>query len=130
MIHYFSNNNKEGNMGRYSQILQELIKNAGLEGASLVSADGLPISSVLKPGMEEDRIAAMSAAILSLGERVVEELAKGALEQITIKGSNGYVILTGVGTDAVMVVLADNNAKLGLLLMEIKKAQEKLKQLF
>jgi predicted regulator of Ras-like GTPase activity (Roadblock/LC7/MglB family) len=74
----------------------------------LVSADGLPISSVLKPGMEEDRIAAMSAAILSLGERVVEELAKGALEQITIKGSNGYVILTGVGTDAVMVVLADN----------------------
>jgi predicted regulator of Ras-like GTPase activity (Roadblock/LC7/MglB family) len=130
MIHYFSNNNKEGNMGRYSQILQELIKNAGLEGASLVSADGLPISSVLKPGMEEDRIAAMSAAILSLGERVVEELAKGALEQITIKGSNGYVILTGVGTDAVMVVLADNNAKLGLLLMEIKKAQEKLKQIF
>jgi predicted regulator of Ras-like GTPase activity (Roadblock/LC7/MglB family) len=130
MIHYFSNNNKEGNMDRYLKILQELIKSAGLEGASLVSADGLPISSVLKPGMEEDRIAAMSAAILSLGERVAEELAKGALEQITIKGSNGYVILTGVGTDAVMVVLADNNAKLGLLLMEIKKAQEKLKQLF
>jgi predicted regulator of Ras-like GTPase activity (Roadblock/LC7/MglB family) len=130
MIHYFSNNNEEGNMDRYSQILQELIKNAGLEGASLVSADGLPISSVLKPGMEEDRIAAMSAAILSLGERVAEELAKGTLEQITIKGSDGYVILTGVGTDAVMVVMADNSAKLGLLLMEIKKVQEKLKQLF
>lgn len=65
-------------MDRYSQILQELIKNTGLEGAFLVSADGLPISSVLKPGMEEDRIAAMSAAILSLGERVAEELAKGA----------------------------------------------------
>jgi predicted regulator of Ras-like GTPase activity (Roadblock/LC7/MglB family) len=98
MIHYFTN--KEGNMDRYSQILQELIKNTGLEGASLVSADGLPISSVLKPGMEEDRIAAMSAAILSLGERVSEELAKGTLEQITIKGRDGYVILTGVGTDA------------------------------
>jgi predicted regulator of Ras-like GTPase activity (Roadblock/LC7/MglB family) len=128
MIHYFTN--KEGNMDRYSQILQELIKNTGLEGASLVSADGLPISSVLKPGMEEDRIAAMSAAILSLGERVAEELAKGTLEQITIKGNDGYVILTGVGTDAVMVVLADNNAKLGLLLMEIRKAQERLRALF
>jgi predicted regulator of Ras-like GTPase activity (Roadblock/LC7/MglB family) len=128
MIHYFTN--KEGNMDRYSQILQELIKNTGLEGASLVSADGLPISSVLKPGMEEDRIAAMSAAILSLGERVSEELAKGTLEQITIKGHDGYVILTGVGADAVMVVLADNNAKLGLLLMEIKKAQERLRALF
>jgi predicted regulator of Ras-like GTPase activity (Roadblock/LC7/MglB family) len=128
MINYFTN--KEGNMDRYSQILQELIKNTGLEGVCLVSADGLPISSVLKPGMEEDRIAAMSAAILSLGERVAEELAKGALEQITIKGHDGYVILTGVGNDAVMVVLADNNAKLGLLLVEIKKAQEKLRELF
>ncbi len=116
-------------MDRYTQIFQELIKNTGLEGASLVSADGLPISSVLKPGMEEDRIAAMSAAILSLGERVTEELAKGNLEQITVKGQNGYVIMTGVGADAVMVVLADNNAKLRLLLMEIKKAQEKLKAL-
>lgn len=116
-------------MDRYTQVLQELIKNTGLEGASLVSADGLPIASVLKPGMEEDRLAAMSAAILSLGERVSEELAKGVLEQITIKGADGYVILTGVGRDAVMVVLADNNAKLGLLLMEIKKAQDKLKSL-
>ncbi|HCO39723.1 MAG TPA: hypothetical protein DIT36_07220 [Aquificaceae bacterium] len=114
-------------MDRYTQVLQELIRNTGLECASLVSADGLPIASVLKPGMEEDRIAAMSAAILSLGERVSEELAKGSLEQITIKGHNGYVILTGVGKDAVMVVLADDNAKLGLLLMEIKKAQDKLK---
>ena len=117
-------------MDRYLKILQELIKSAGLEGASLVSADGLPISSVLKPGMEEDRIAAMSAAILSLGERVAEELAKGALEQITIKGHDGYIILTGVGTNAVMVALADNNVKLGLLLVEIKKAQEKLRELF
>jgi predicted regulator of Ras-like GTPase activity (Roadblock/LC7/MglB family) len=111
MIHYFTN--KEGSMDRYSQILQELIKNTGIEGASLVSADGLPISSVLKPGIEEDRLAAMSAAILSLGERVSEELGKGSLEQITIKGQDGYVIMTGVGTDEVMVVLADNNAKLG-----------------
>lgn len=116
-------------MDRYTQVLQELIKNAGLEGASLVSADGLPVASVLKPGMEEDRIAAMSAAILSLGERVAEELAKGRLEQITIKGDHGYVIITGVGMEAVMVVLADNNAKLGLLLMEIRKAQDKLKSM-
>ena len=116
-------------MDKYTQVLQELIKNTGLEGASLVSADGLPVASVLKPGLEEDRIAAMGAAILSLGERVVEELAKGSLEQITVKGDHGYVIITGVGHDAVIVVLADNNAKLGLLLMEIKKAQEKLKAL-
>ena len=115
-------------MDKYEAILQELIKNSGLDGAVLVSADGLPISSVLKPGIEEDRVAAMSAAILSLGEKVSEELQKGLLEQITIKGVDGYVILTGIGQDAVLTVLASNTAKLGLLLMEIKKAQTQLKE--
>lgn len=114
-------------MEKYVQVLQELIKNAGLEGASLVSADGLPIASVLKPGIEEDRVAAMSAAMLSLGERVCEELTKGTLEQITIKGQMGYVILTGMEKDTMMVVLADSGIKLGLLLMEIKKSQNRLK---
>jgi predicted regulator of Ras-like GTPase activity (Roadblock/LC7/MglB family) len=83
---------------------RNLIENIWLEGASLVYADSLPISYMLKPGMEEDRIAAISAAILSLGERVGEELAKEALEQITIKSRDGYVILTSVENDAVMVV--------------------------
>ena len=115
-------------MDRYESILQELLKNSGLEGAVLVSADGLPISAVLKPGIEEDRVAAMSAAILSLGEKVAEELQKGILEQITIKGEEGYIVLTGIGQDAVLTVLASNTAKLGLLLMEIKKAQGELKE--
>ncbi len=113
-------------MDRYEKVLQELIESSGLEGAVLVSADGLPISAVLKPGIEEDRVAAMSAAILSLGERVTEELHKGTLEQITIKGEEGYIVLTGIGQDAVLTVLASNAAKLGLLLMEIKKAQKEL----
>ncbi len=114
-------------MDKYEKVLQELIKSSGLEGAVLVSADGLPISAVLKPGIEEDRVAAMSAAILSLGEKVTEEL-QGTLEQITIKGEEGYIVLTGIGQDAVLTVLASNAAKLGLLLMEIRKAQDQLKE--
>ncbi|MCX8075848.1 MAG: roadblock/LC7 domain-containing protein [Aquificaceae bacterium] len=116
-------------MDRYAQVLQELIKSAGLDGVSLLSADGLPIISVLKPGMEEDRIAAMGAALLSLGERVAEELHRGNLEQITIKGKDGYVVLTGIREDVAMIALAGDNIKLGLLLMEIKKAQDRLKEI-
>ena len=115
-------------MDKYERILQELIKSSGLDGAVLVSADGLPISSVLKPGIEEDRVAAMSAAILSLGERVTEELQKGLLEQISVKGEYGYIVLTGIGKEAVLTVLASNEAKLGLLLMEIKRAQSQLRE--
>ncbi|NPB06732.1 MAG: hypothetical protein GXO03_03890 [Aquificae bacterium] len=116
-------------MDKYEMLLQELVKASGVEGASLVSMDGLPIASVLPPDAEEDKVAAMSAALLSLGERVVEELKKGTLEQITIKGDQGYIILTGIGQEAVLTTLAGANAKLGLVYMEIKKIQEKLKEL-
>jgi len=115
-------------MDKYESLLQELVKATGVEGASLVSMDGLPIASVLPPDAEEDKVAAMSAALLSLGERVVEELKKGTLEQITIKGQ-GYIILTGIGQEAVLTTLAGANAKLGLVYMEIKKIQEKLREL-
>jgi len=116
-------------MNKYEEVLQELIKASGIEGAAIISLDGLPIASVLPASAEEDKIAAMSAAILSLGERVVEELGKGTMEQITIKGDHGYVVITGIGQDAVLTTLAGQDSKLGLIYMEIRKAQQKLQEL-
>ena len=116
-------------MAKYEAVLNELVKVTGIEGASLVSMDGLPISSILPPGAEEDKVAAMSAALLSLGEKVVEELKKGKLEQITIKGDHGYIVITGIKEDAVLTTLTSEEAKLGLIYMEIKKAKEKLESI-
>ncbi|RUM51102.1 MAG: hypothetical protein DSY47_00155 [Hydrogenothermus sp.] len=112
----------------FEEVLQELIRDTGAEGAVLVSPDGLAIASVLPENIDEDRVAAMGAAILSLGERVASELEKGELEQLYVKGSEGYVIFTGIKDFAVLGVLAPSNIKLGLLLMEIKKVIKKLEQ--
>lgn len=90
-------------------------------GSSIVSADGLSIASVLAPPIEEDRVAAMSAAMLSLGERIAEELGRGRLEQVYIRGSEGYAILTAVGPNAVLSIIALPEARLGLLLLELRK---------
>jgi len=113
---------------KYQEVLEMLVREAGAEGCVLVSVDGLPIASVLPPSVDEDRVSAMGAAILSLAERVTTELNKGLLEQVYIKGSKGYVIFTGVKDLAVLGVLAPSNAKLGLLLMEIQRAIKKLEQ--
>jgi uncharacterized protein len=90
-------------------------------GSSIVSADGLSIASVLAPPIEEDRVAAMSAAMLSLGERIAVELGRGKLEQVYIRGSEGYAILTAVGPNAVLSIIALPEARLGLLLLELRK---------
>jgi len=111
---------------KFRPILEKLVRDANLEGAVLTTADGLPVEAVLPAGMSEERLAAMSAAILSLGERAVFELEKGALEQITVKSEKGYVIVTGIGDEAVLTVMAPEDAKLGLLYLEIRKAASEL----
>ncbi len=97
-----------------------------IEAAALVSVDGLSIASALPAETEEDRVAAMSAAMLSLGERIAAELNRGHLEQVYIRGDNGYVVLTAVGEEAVLAVLARANAKLGLVFLEARRAAEDL----
>jgi predicted regulator of Ras-like GTPase activity (Roadblock/LC7/MglB family) len=100
-----------------------------IEASAVVSVDGLVIASALPSGSEEDRVSAMSAAMLSLGERIASELGRGAIEQVYIKGDNGYVVLTSVGEEAVLTVLARKESKLGLIFLEMRRAAEDLQQL-
>lgn len=100
-----------------------------IEASAVVSVDGLTIASALPHGVEEDRVSAMSAAMLSLGERIAGELGRGTLEQIYIKGDQGSVMLMAVGNDAVLTVMAREQAKLGLILLDIRRAAEDLSKL-
>lgn len=111
-----------------SNRLRELVASSSeIEAAVLVSTDGLPIASILPQGVEEDRISAMSAAMLSLGEQITQELGRGTLEQVFIKGSAGFVILMSINTNVVLSALAHEKAKLGLILLEMRRASDDLK---
>ena len=76
-----------------------------IEASAVVSVDGLIMASALPTGVEEDRVSAMSAAMLSLGERISSELGRGVLDQVYVKGMDGYVILMNVGDEAVLTTL-------------------------
>lgn len=100
-----------------------------IEASAVVSVDGLIIASALPQDAEEDRVSAMSAAMLSLGERIAIELGRGTLEQVYIKGEYGYVILMSVGQDAVLTALAGRQAKLGMLFLDLRRAAVDLSKL-
>jgi predicted regulator of Ras-like GTPase activity (Roadblock/LC7/MglB family) len=100
-----------------------------VEASAVVSVDGLTIASALPPDVEEDRVSAMSAAMLSLGERIASELGRGNLDQVYIRGKNGFVILMSVGEEAVLTVLAREQTKLGLLFLDMRRAVEDLTEL-
>jgi len=100
-----------------------------IEASAVVSVDGLIIASALPADVEEDRVSAMSAAMLSLGERIAGELGRGVMGQVYIRGAQGYVILSAVGDEAVLTVLARQDAKLGLVFLDMRRAAEDLTRL-
>ncbi|MFN3920510.1 MAG: roadblock/LC7 domain-containing protein [Methylohalobius sp.] len=113
-----------------TSILSELNgTSADIEASGVISTDGLMMAAVLPQTMDEDRVGAMSAAMLSLGDRTAQELARGELEQVLIKGSRGYVLMTHAGKEAVLTVLAKPQAKLGLIFLDVKRAAESIAEL-
>jgi predicted regulator of Ras-like GTPase activity (Roadblock/LC7/MglB family) len=100
-----------------------------VKAAAIVSAEGLPIASALPRDVDETRIAAMTAALLSLSERAIIEMQKGDFDQLYIKGSDGYLLVLQAGPNAVLTVSADKDVRLGLILLDCKRTCEKIAQL-
>jgi predicted regulator of Ras-like GTPase activity (Roadblock/LC7/MglB family) len=118
---------------RTEQIIARLrdlrVSTPDIEASAIVSVDGLIMASDLPAEVEEDRVSAMSAAMLSLGERIAGELGRGSLDQVYIRGDNGYVILMSVGEEAVLTALARKEAKLGLVFLDMRRATADLGRL-
>lgn len=112
---------------RIQGVLRTLVSNTpDLEGAALVSVDGLLVASVLPSEVDEDRVSAMAAAMLALGERTTAELTRGELQQMYVKGQEGYVVMMSVGEEGVLEGISGKQAKLGMVLLDMKRAASEL----
>lgn len=113
-----------------STTLSELnSSSADIEASALVSMDGLLMSAALPKEFDEDHVGAMSAAVLSIGERTAAELSRGELEQVLVKGKKGYVLVTHAGPDAVITIVAKSTARLGLIFLDVKRAAARIEKL-
>lgn len=114
---------------RIQTILRDLVGSTpDIEGAALVTTDGLPLAAALPQGTDEDRVSAMAAAALSMGSRMAAELKRGTLEQVYVKGNAGYVVMMQAGEETVLETISSSDARLGLL-YEMKVAAKELANL-
>lgn len=97
-----------------------------IQASAIISSDGLVIASLLSSDMDEDRVGAMAATMLSLGDRTSQELGRGKLEQVLVKGDKGYVLMIYVEENIVLNVITTSSAKLGLIFLDIKHAVESI----
>lgn len=113
--------------GKLREALKELLdKTQDIDAAAVVSMDGFVMASILPPSYEEDRLGAMSAALLSLGERTAHELGRGELAQVFVEGTQGYVFLLAAGEEAVLSAIVRRGSKLGLVLYDIRNAAKNI----
>lgn len=113
-----------------NQVLSNLqASSSDVEACAVVSEDGLIIASSLPQGVEESMVAAMSAAMLNIGERISLELKRGKLEQLYVKGDNGYFLSMHAGEHAVLIAMVRKDAKLGLVFFDLNRAADETKKI-
>lgn len=99
----------------------------GVEASALISEDGLMIASALAPEMEETRIAGMTATLLNVGSRVTAELARGELREVVVRGQYGYAVMISAGQGALLLALANEASKLGLIFFDMRETIKAIK---
>jgi predicted regulator of Ras-like GTPase activity (Roadblock/LC7/MglB family) len=100
---------------------------ADIEAAAVLSEDGIVIASSLPQGTEE-RIASWSVALHSMSIRAAVELKRGPLEQVLVKGADGYVVIMNAGAHGVLLAMARREAKLGLVFFDVLRTAEEVKK--
>ncbi len=111
---------------KLTQILQKLTSTGDIEGAAVITRDGLVIASELSEGIDADTFAAMSATMTGAAETAVQELKKSSPDRVIVESPKTKLITTGAGEKAILVILAEPKLNLGLALLELGRASGKI----
>lgn len=95
-------------------------------GGAVITIDGLVIASELPGKIDEDLIGGMTASMLGVGERISAELMRSEMQQVYVRSPEGYVLVNEVGNNAALITLVSRNARLGLILLEVKRCVAEL----
>ncbi len=96
-----------------------------IEGIAVLTKEGLPIASIFST-IDPAILSAITATLNNVSEKAMEELQKGLLETVIVQGEQGHLVVQGIGTSAVIAVLASKSAKPGLLYILVNRVSDKL----
>lgn len=100
-----------------------------VEASALISEDGLMIASALPQDIDETRVAGMSATLLSLGTRAANELRRGDVHEVIVRGEHGYAVMLAAGRGVLLLTLASARAKLGLIFFDMRESINQIKNI-
>ncbi len=112
-----------------SRILRSLQSaSPDVEASALISEDGLMIASALPQHLDEARVAGMSATLGSLGSRAARELERGDVQEVLVKGAEGYAVMISASSGTSLLALASKQAKLGLVMLDMRRTVSEIRK--
>ncbi|MFF1547539.1 roadblock/LC7 domain-containing protein [Streptomyces sp. NPDC058291] len=88
-----------------------------LTGALAASTDGLVLAQDM-PDVQPEGLAALTAAALGVGRRMVDLSARGEFCELLVRGAAGYLATYAAGPSAVLTLLAGDRVNVGRLHLE------------
>jgi len=111
-------------------LLQTLKDNIdGFRSGAIVSAEGLIVQSILEEDISDIKLAAMTATILSVAERVLIELKSGILDVCILQGDEGNFIVMEAGKELIVAVCLDVDARMDTCFIEMRKTSVTIKDI-
>lgn len=111
------------------KLLVDLRNVGGVAACAAASRDGLLIRAVMQKDQYVESLVAMSATILGAAETATTHVEMGIPSRVIVETEAGKLIVVGAGPKALLILLANPNVGLGLILLELEKSAEKLKNL-
>ncbi|MFG1926307.1 roadblock/LC7 domain-containing protein [Cryptosporangium sp. NPDC048952] len=97
-------------------------------GSLVASVDGRLVAHDTH-GIEPDGMAALSAAVLGLSQRLIETVGPGQFAETVTRGTHGYVATYAAGPRAVLTVVTGEETNIGRLHLEARQVANRLADL-
>lgn len=111
------------------KLLGDLKKIGDIEASAVVSRDGLLMVADIPQNINAETFAAMNATMVGAAETMISEMKKGVPDRVIAESAEAKVIATGAGSKALLVVMTSPDTQLGLVLVEMGKIVEKIRDL-
>ena len=116
-------------VGGVEQVLEDLRALSGeVTTAAVLSRGGELQASTLPPGVDQERYAAMLAALVGVARRVARENGGSGFAQARIKEEGGHVLLVGLEGGETLAATTGPDARVGLILYDMRNARKELER--
>ena len=106
---------------KLDDVLTGLLRVGQIKACGIVSKEGLLISSRTPPDVDARIFSALCSTIMSAAEAASGQMTTGTVSQISVKTEKGTIVLLPAGIKAILTVLTEPEAQIGLIFFEMER---------